>query len=125
MSQRAQRSFCLLAVFGMLWTVAVLWFPISRWQLTATQMEVRRTQISIQSAHAKANGWGELICGWDYPFRGHRDLPPENWKELSIAILTPGVAAILTGLVGTSAGLLLGGSSNAFRLSKGTHGRHA
>lgn len=89
MSLRAQRNFCLLAIAGAMWTLGVLWFPISQWEARAH--------------HAKIAPLTDWKFGW---MVAERTAPPANWKELSALLLIPGSLALTAGLVGTAAGLV-------------------
>lgn len=101
MSVRAQRNFCLLGLCGALWTLGVLWFPIRQWDERVTKAKINMI------VETPSFAWVELE-------------KLRDWKEHSVFLLIPGFLMMAAGLAGTSAGLLMGGSPNGFRPSKGT-----
>lgn len=138
MSLRAQRNFCLLAIAGVLWTGVVLWVPISRWQDLASAYGEAEVTIGIlvaqEEARVRAVPDAQEQSGRKVPgfcFTGsilvtqeklRPSAPPANWKDRAIALVVPGVLAVVVGLVGSAIGLVTNGSGSGFRPSKGTHG---
>lgn len=128
MSLSAQRNFCLLAFAGVLWTAVILWTPMARWQWGSSISHVLETDLAIRCSWARSLPPGQWVCGHDFvrlDDQLEKVRPPENWQELSILLLIPGLGALAVGLLGTTAGLFAGGSGTGIRPSKGTRSFHA
>ena len=111
MSLRAQRNFCWIAVTGVLWTVAVLWLPVSRWHAEAHGDEVDNIVRRLYPRVA-------VFCvSGDLSRRESRR--PEQWEIMSIVLLAPGVLAVVVGVTGSSLTLFLSAKFSTHRAAQG------